>query len=62
MDHRKRQIYDNTKFLEAAGVAFEFLPLIVGARGVWRACNQPTSRALGIHAGLRRACVASVLK
>jgi hypothetical protein len=65
--HRKREVYDNAKFLEAAGrrwpgVAFEFLPLIVGARGVWPACNLPTSRALGIHPGLRRACVASVLK
>jgi hypothetical protein len=65
--HRKRRIYDNPKFLEAAGrrwpgVAFELLPMIVGARGVWPACNQPTSRALGVHAGLRRACVASVVK
>jgi hypothetical protein len=65
--HRKREVYDNTKFLEAArrrwpGVAFEFLPLVVGARGVWPACNHPTSRALGIHPDLRRACVASVLK
>jgi hypothetical protein len=63
----KREVYDNAKFLDAAGrrwpgVAFEFLPLIVGARGVWPACNLPTSRALGIHPGLRRACVASVLK
>jgi hypothetical protein len=64
---RKRDVYGNPKFLEAArrrwpGTTFEFLPLIVGARGVWPSCNAPTSQALRIHAGLRRSCVAAVLK
>ena len=64
---RKRVVYDNAKFLEAAqkkwpDVALTFLPCIIGARGSWPACNKPLEDALNIKLPFRRGCIASVLK
>ncbi|CAH1995342.1 unnamed protein product [Acanthoscelides obtectus] len=64
---RKKLLYGNTKLIEAArlrwpGKSFEFLPITVGARGVWPRCNEPTKHALGLTKQLKESCVHSVLK
>ena len=64
---RKRQVYDNAKFREAAsrkwpGVTFTFLPCIIGARGIWPGCNKPLEEALNIRPPFKRGCISSVLK
>lgn len=64
---RKRLVYDNFKFREAAArkwpnLELEVLPLLLGARGVWPRCNSNTTNQLNITAGLRASCVHSCLK
>ncbi len=41
---------------------FSFHPVILGARGIWPACNSSTEAELNIKATLKRSCVASTLK
>ncbi|CAH0562778.1 unnamed protein product [Brassicogethes aeneus] len=55
---RKRGVYQNPKFVEAAarrwpGKTCEFTPLIIGARGTWPRCNEPTERALELTKQLK---------
>lgn len=64
---RKRLVYDNLRFREAAlrrwpGKTFTFLPIIVGARGVWPRCNTITGEALRIPAYLKAGIVNSTVK
>jgi len=64
---RKREVYGNAHFIEAAKKRWPaktlfFLPLIIGARGIWPRCNAPTVEALGLTQPFRASCVHSVLK
>ena len=64
---RKRLVYENQKFLEAAtrrwpGKTFHFCPIIIGARGVWPRCNEPAQVGLGLTKQLKSSCVQSALK
>lgn len=64
---RKKSIYNNGKFIEAAGRRWPgrslvFDPIIVGARGIWPRCNRPTEDALGLSNQLKESCVHSALK
>lgn len=63
----KRLVYDNLKFRQAAerkwpGKLFEFLPLIVGARGIWPSANQPTDTTLRLTKSAKANMVHEVLK
>ncbi|KAJ3639134.1 hypothetical protein Zmor_004005 [Zophobas morio] len=51
---RKRGVYDNEKFREAAlqkwpDVNLSFLPCILGDRGIWPACNAATAESLQLR-------------
>ncbi|KYB24672.1 Retrovirus-related Pol polyprotein from type-1 retrotransposable element R2-like Protein [Tribolium castaneum] len=64
---RKRAKYDVPQFHQAAqhawpGKALTFVPVIVGARGIWSRINNDRSAALQIPPVVRRACVNSVVK
>lgn len=63
----KRLVYDNIRFREAArrrwgAKDFVFVPLILGARGVWPRANIPTTAISDIPPTLRASCVHSCLK
>ncbi|KAJ3655441.1 hypothetical protein Zmor_014573 [Zophobas morio] len=65
--NKKKAVYGNAKFLGAArkkwpNTHFTFLPVILGARGIWPSCNSPTETELNIKPPLKRSCVASTLK
>lgn len=64
---RKRDVYGNAHFAEAAQArwplrTFLYLPLIIGARGIWPRCNAPTVEALGLTSQFKLSCVHGVLK
>lgn len=64
---RKRAVYDTPNFHEAAARRWPsrelvFLPVIVGARGIWPLANTPTVEALAIPSSVRASCVHSALK
>lgn len=63
----KKGIYNNPKFLEAAALRWpnktiRFLPLVVGARGVWPRANKDTETELQLTTGFNSSCVQSTLK
>lgn len=63
----KRLVYDNIKFREAARRRWPtrqmtFLPVVIGARGVWPRCNAETAATLGFPRWLKASCVNSCLK
>lgn len=63
----KRAVYGNPHFIEAANRRWRsrtlvFMPLIIGARGIWPRCNAPTVQALGLTKQLKSNCVHGVLK
>ncbi|KAK9747007.1 Reverse transcriptase (RNA-dependent DNA polymerase) [Popillia japonica] len=58
----KRLVYDNVRFREAAvrhwgDKNLILSPLLLGARGIWPRCNQPTTGLLSIPSPLRSSCV-----